>query len=318
MAAFEKHLAITAAALGLFAACANSDQGVGPGGFDGGLGGFGQDADVDASADAAPEASAGAAGAAGSAGSAGAGGADAQADVAVDAPVDAYPDAPPDVISQPGLSAYYTFEETGGPVFDVSGNNNHGTVKGTAVARAVAGKIGFALGFNGGNGQVQIPSSTSLDFSAGASIELWIKLASVQTGTVLSRGTGQNDSHVRLKTAQGNIQASFGQAGSGAAVVTSDPNVLEPGKWAHVAVVDDGSNLLLYVNGNLHKSAVGGYLTSIFADLYIGKSAAADTAFNGSIDDLKWWSVVRSAQDVCGDAGGTWALVDGAGACSLP
>lgn len=83
-------------------------------------------------------------------------------------------------------------------------------------------------------------------------------------------------------------------------------------------MVDDGSSLILYVDGTLHATASGGYLTAIFGDLYIGKSAAVDTAFNGSIDDLKWWNVTRSNQEICSDAGGTWALVDGAGACTLP
>lgn len=305
------------ATLVVVTACATSEQGLSPGTnpFDAGLGGFAgqqQDSGPDVSDEAASGGMAGAGGALNDAGS------DAASDASQDAAVDALPDAPPDVVSVTGLEGYWTFDEAAGLAFDISGNNNHGTVKGTAVAQAVAGKVGPAIGFNGGNGQVQIPNSLTLDFSTGATIEFWIRLGSVQSGTILSRGTGQNDSHVRLKTAQGNIQASFGQVGVGAAIITSSANVLSPGSWTHVAVVDDGSSLILYVDGTLHATASGGYLTAIFGDLYIGKSAAVDTAFNGSIDDLKWWNVTRSNQEICSDAGGTWALVDGAGACTLP
>lgn len=308
---------------GALLACADP-QDLGPT-FDAGLGGqagFGAGSG-DAASDGELEGGGGAAGAGGTAGDASVdasqdGGGGVSGDAAADAPADVtvFPDAPTDVVNIPGLRAYWPFDETGGLVFDVAGNNNHGNVLGQAVNRGVPGKVGKAISFSGLDGRVVVPKSTSLDFSTAATIGFWIRLNSVVPGTILSRGTGTGDAHVRIKTAQGNIQVAF-STGATTASVTSDANQIDT-KFRHVAVVNDGVSLKLYLDGNLHKSGTGGGMVGLFSDLYIGKSQATDTAFNGAIDDLKWWNVARTDQEVCSDAGGTWTAVDGGNTCVVP
>ena len=303
--------------VGSFGACANSES-LPPGGGAGsaGVGGFTFDAGPDSSADAVGEA--------GAAGSGGDSGADASVDAdagqdgsAGDAAQDGPGDAPLDVVTIPGLMAYYTFDEASGTVFDTSGNGNHGTVQGAAVSQGSSGKIGQAISFSGLDGRVVVPQSTSLNFSTAATIEFWVRVNSVLQGTIISRGTGNNDSHVRIRTNQGNVQVSFGQAGGGAATLISTPNVLTS-QWKHVAVVNDGSSLRLYINGALTEQGAGGKLVALFPDLHFGKGAAtSDLAFNGSLDDLKWWNVARTQQEICSDAGGTWTPQDGGNSCVL-
>lgn len=298
------------AVLFLFLACAKSEQGVAPG--DSGTGGSGGTAGAQAGA-GGQSGSAGASGASGgAAGSAGAAGGstDGSPDQSSDADPDAsdvfIPDGPDGTVSVPGLVAFYEFEEAVGSVFDLSGNSNHGTVEGNGVTRGFVGLSGNAISFSGGDGRVKAPTSPTLDFTSAATIEFWIKLSSVTAGTIVGRGTGQGDNHVRIRTAQGNINVSFGRVGTGAASVISDANVLTTGLWTHVAIVNGGSEIRIYVNGELNKSGGGGQMGVINADLHIGRGVSTtDTAMNGTLDQLRWFNVARTEQEICTDAGGT-------------
>src|SRR4051812_12399398 len=70
-----------------------------------------------------------------------------------------------------GAVAAYGFNEgTGSAITDASGTGNSGATSGTAWA---AGKFGSALSFNG-SGSVTIPDSSSLDLSAGMTLEAWV------------------------------------------------------------------------------------------------------------------------------------------------
>jgi hypothetical protein len=239
-------------------------------------------------------------------------GGDAGEDAAGDAPVDSSPDALPAI----GLATFLKFEDTSGTEFDYSGNNNFGTITG-AVQRGVPGKDGLAFDLSG-DGKVVAKSSPTLDMTSGGTIELWVKLSSVTAGSIVARGTGNNDNSVRIKTAQGNVQVLFTRVGGGSATLISNTNVLPTGQWAHVAATNDGSTLKLFINGTLHMSGTGGQMGSQFADLHVGKTAGTDNAFSGSIDELRWWTVARTDAEVCQDAGGTTSTVDGATVCTLP
>jgi hypothetical protein len=256
------------------------------------------------------------AGAAGS-GTGGVGG-DASTDAVVDGPYDGPLDVNPDaIVTVPGLQGFWRFEEAAGPVFDVSGNFLNGTVQGSGVTRGFAGKSGNAISFSGGDGAVKVPGNAKLNFSSAATIEFWIKLSTAgTTATILSRGTGVNDAHVRVRTTQGNVNVSFGTGGS-AASLTSGTGVLSTGgSWTHVAITNNGSSLKLFINGKPNQTATGGGMTALTTDLFIGKgTASGDIAMNGSLDELRWFDVVRTDQEICADAGATWGTVDGSAAC---
>lgn len=211
-----------------------------------------------------------------------------------------------------GLSAYFDFETTSGGVFDMSGNGNVGATAGTGVS-FLPGKFGTAASFSGFDGRIVVPASKSLDFASAATIEFWIRLNGVSSGSILSRGIGSGDNSVRVRTTQGNLQVTFARAGGASAMLMSDPGVLGSA-WTHVAIVNDGVEMRLYVDGSLKQTATGGALGALYSALHIGKSEAADSAFNGMIDDVKWWTVARSTQEICEDAGGVFASES----CTLP
>jgi len=76
-----------------------------------------------------------------------------------------------------------------------------------------------------------------------------------------------------------------------------DPNKPVMGGWTHVAGTYDGSNLCLYINGNLVDQSV--YSSNIGdgeMGLYIG--GYTSDYFNGLIDDVRLWNVVRSQAQI--------------------
>jgi hypothetical protein len=211
----------------------------------------------------------------------------------------------------PGLEGEWSFEDLGSTsTKDESGNGHHGVLVGSGVKIVNGGKVGAAASFSGGDGRISVASDSALDFTSAATIELWVKLSGFTTGAIVARA-GANGDGVRVRTSQGNVQVSFTRASYGSAIVTSDPSVLST-SWTHVAVVNDGSTLKLYLNGKLHRTETGGQLGYVSGELFVGKSGS-DSALNGYVDELKWWSVARTPEEVCSDAGGTFA----AGDCTL-
>ncbi len=64
------------------------------------------------------------------------------------------------------------------------------------------------------------------------------------------------------------------------------------------------------MNGTRIASAVGGQLTGVVGDLVVGKGGSTDTAFEGYFDELRWYTVARTAEEICKDAAGTWSGTD--------
>ena len=75
--------------------------------------------------------------------------------------------------SRPGLIAAYGFDEgSGTTAADSSGNGNTGTL--ANATWTAAGKFGSALNFNGTNAWVSVPNATSLNPTAGMTMEAWV------------------------------------------------------------------------------------------------------------------------------------------------
>ncbi len=219
------------------------------------------------------------------------------------------------VAAQPGLAAWYRFDEATGPVCDSSGNGNHGTAMGAGYTRGVAGKIGSGITFDGTDGYVVIPAATSLDMTTAGTIEFWLSLSATPTGvgSPASRGTGQNDANVLVDTSCGNVQVIFTQADTTS--VTANCTIIPDQTWSsHIAFVNDGTTISLYINGEIDAAGAGGDMGPLSSDLYLGRREQGLFPLSGSLDELKWWTVARTQAEICVDAGGVW----GGSTCSLP
>jgi biopolymer transport protein ExbB len=132
---------------------------------------------------------------------------------------------------------------------------------------------------------VVFPESPSLEWKAGQALTLstWIKPIALQENAVLlSRGEGATSFQIVLN--QGIPTIKLGPLTSPAAAPTT------PNTWCHLAMVTDGKNIQLFLNGELYSTLTGSLPASTTA---ISLGAAA-SGFSGEIDEFTLSRVARS------------------------
>ena len=74
------------------------------------------------------------------------------------------------------------------------------------------------------------------------------------------------------------------------------------GEWTHIAIVNDGTNLTSYKNGDQHaQTSLSGFTPSGSAPDYtlnIGRNARSSAYFKGSVDDLSFWRRALTATEI--------------------
>ncbi len=187
-----------------------------------------------------------------------------------------------------------------------------------------------ALQFNGVNQSVQVPDSASLRQTNRITIEAWIRRAAtgVQHSIVEKYGctAGQGGYALRVTSADKLLFGTRDDCNNGSSVVglASIPaNV-----WTHVAGSWDGTTLRVFINGVQDNSLASTRNPKAGnTSLRIGERGNGGTSFNGLIDEVRLWSVARTAAELAairttclaGNEAGlvaNWRLDDGAGAAA--
>ncbi len=206
----------------------------------------------------------------------------------------------PPPLPLPELVASYGFEEaSGSAVGDSSGNGNAGTIAGAA--RTAAGRFGRAVGFDGVNDWITVPDSSTLDLYNGMTVEAWVKPDSSggwETG-VLKEST---DDLVYALYTGATAGRPRGQIRTGSHSRATGPSALPAGQWSHLATTWDGTTVRLYVNGTqVASTAASGTLPPSASPLRIGGNDIWDEWFDGTIDEVRVYSVARSSVQIAAD-----------------
>jgi biopolymer transport protein ExbB len=179
-------------------------------------------------------------------------------------------------------AAVYHFAERGSPPADSTANANNATSPATIAEGAIIGG-GLRLA---GNLPVTIPASESLTWAPGkpVSLSFWIKPAVLQPeALILSRSEGA--ATFRLMLDQGIPIVEM--AGGAAPVRSQVGNPLPAGTWSHLALVIDGGNLAVFVNGEPY-GTTSAQLTAMAGDIILGGDGAGKLGFSGEIDELRF------------------------------
>jgi len=199
-------------------------------------------------------------------------------------------------------------EGAGNDAKDSSKKGNHGKLmKGP---KWVEGKIGSALGFDGTDDCVLIPSSPgdSLNPSSQVTIAAWIKRNTNDPSTSSDLIVGRMDTVTTrtyyLAFYQDKIQMEVSQDGTtGGREYDESSSTITDTKWHHVAGTFDGKEIKLYIDGvyDCEKTPTGN-VTSINkndSDVYIGYDKV-DNAFyfNGAIDEVAIFNVALIDSDI--------------------
>lgn len=186
----------------------------------------------------------------------------------------------------PDIAAMWHLDEkAGATAYDSSRNSNHGTIIGASPATGI---INGCFYFDGLNDYLTIPETPSLRITSLLSLETFIN-TSVKTTVqfFLAKDDGTNrDYYLALLGTSG-----FPQFGIHKAGVTSPINGttdLADGEWHHVAGVNDGTDLRIYIDGLLQATKFGGGGT--FDDdsciVSIGARGNLSLLFKGDIDHV--------------------------------
>jgi hypothetical protein len=201
-----------------------------------------------------------------------------------------------------GIAAYYPLDTgTGIQAYDVSTNENRGVLTNTPTW--VTGKVGQALGFNGTNQYVDIPSSTSLSLSDTVTIEAWVNIANyTNTNTLVSKtsGTGAaNDTYeLRTQASTGLLQfVGFDTAQRTVTSVIAVPTAT----WVHVAATKGGGTVILYINGVDQGRGPVAVTTTNTNSVKLGARDDLTNYLNGSLDEVRLYNRTLSAAEIAND-----------------
>ena len=196
-------------------------------------------------------------------------------------------------------------EGHGNIVYDLSGYGNHGTLNGfdfppTQASGWNPGLDGVALSFNGTDDYVDCGNDASL-YSANLSIEAWIyRNASNVRDAIIYKTSAGAGIHFGITGDTNVLQLNLIESATNH-IVTSTPSTVPSGKWVHVAVSCDGSNVRFYISGVMVAEVaqpipVPDYSAGDLLIGYVGPSNSWN--LNGTIDEVRIYNRALSADEI--------------------
>lgn len=189
------------------------------------------------------------------------------------------------------------YEETGATCADVGKYGNNGTI---TEAAWVAGKIGYALSFDGVNDYVL--GSTSPNSLTAMTVAAWVKPDVVdnwkQASVVTKFEAGKYQWKIGLTdTGGGRFDVYESQTSYRSAI----GGLFTVGVWAHMAGTFDGRFVKIYVNGAYQ--GLGGFpapttIQDVAASLRVGCEPVGSRYFDGVIDEVMIFNKVLSADEI--------------------
>jgi len=192
--------------------------------------------------------------------------------------------------------------------FDKSGLDNDGTTTGFYTGRpatSTPGKIKQAISFDGSNGYVSIGDQSYFSPPNNPmTITGWFKTASASDEAIIAKstvvGTYEWGVLVNNTTANKLRWQLWTNGGANYGAVTSN-TIVNDGQWHFfAATINYNVNQLIYIDGVLDNTntTFSSGMTDTTGPVNIGRRPDNLKYFNGSIDDIRIFNYILSAQDV--------------------
>jgi len=149
--------------------------------------------------------------------------------------------------------------------------------------------------FNGSSGYLSVPDHADWDFAASDpwTFDMWVKINTEKVGVIFNWGTGASGFQINT-TEAGKIDIYQGFGSRELITVT----VLGTTSWHHVALVNDGTNCKLYLDGVEEDTQTSFALVASNTDIHIGKYVGSSASyFSGYLEELQFSDVARWVTD---------------------
>ena len=203
-----------------------------------------------------------------------------------------------------GLVAHWKFDDgSGGTAIDSAGTNN-GTLVGDPTW--TAGRVDGALSLDGSGDYVSAAPVAPL---AGVNVtaQAWVRVdefAGIWNPILTQHDLSNNGYYFYVSSGTPAFYIVVGV--SFVQVISTE--AINADQWYHVAGTNDGSNLKLYVDGELKDSAVSTGFLGVNYNAYIGSEPVSPLYYTGLIDDVRIYNraVSESEFQNIADPTGRW------------
>jgi hypothetical protein len=213
---------------------------------------------------------------------------------------------------------WFALEYGLGPLVDQAGCDDSGNAH--MVMRCQEGVSGHAVRFEG-DGLIQVPSFSEFRDLRQLTVEAWVLWEGAgRSSPVVVYGDGKGGDAFGVWLTEGRLQLALGAAPgkdypadcTGMTRFEDPGAALVPvGVWTHLAVTVSHAEARaeFFVDGRLDGNVLltNGAICRTQEPLTMGTlDPASSNLFVGLIDELKVWSRIRSAEEICSDAGGSF------------
>lgn len=193
-----------------------------------------------------------------------------------------------------GLVGYWKLNEgEGEEARDSSGMNNHGQLFGNIAW--VEGKFNGALEFSEDRSCVRIEHSETVDLKGQVTLALWAKPEDLQPAWAKFLCKQKTDGYPYA------LQYDDSNRIKGAIYIAAEVGVKTDTftEWGHLALVYDGTALILYKDGEeAARKSAGGELMSNDEPVTIGSRWESGQSFRGAIDDVRIYNRALSQEEI--------------------
>ncbi|MFY0605457.1 MAG: T9SS type A sorting domain-containing protein [Cyclobacteriaceae bacterium] len=163
--------------------------------------------------------------------------------------------------------------------------------------------IGYSLDFDGTDDFISYQLER-LEYDDAFTLEGWFKTSAEGQNMVIYEATKESSNEVMLQIglqSTGEFYASAGFSGSLNTITSTEKYNDE--FWYHYAVVHDGANVEVYIDGESIGTTTDGAISNVLTRMVIGRSDpiatnAGSDYFGGGLDEIRLWNYARTETQV--------------------
>lgn len=195
-----------------------------------------------------------------------------------------------------GLVAFYPFN---GNAIDESGNGHNGTVNKATLAEDRFGRLSSAYAFTGSSDcYISVASTPALQMTTNLTISFWMNRTPVSTsGIIIAKGDAEQAYSVGFDTVLYNSGINFARQNSRFLALSTAPTPTN--EWMQVVCTLNGTNAIIYYNGQFNTNGMGVTLGKGNGALTFGTiRSGTPVSFSGRLDDIRIYDRALSAVEV--------------------